>query len=297
MHDHIILTFYKYHWALALHIYLMKILSYNLMQIFLQAVLSSLEREAKENVYAVLDPHIQYEITINKHGEPPKYLSLSKPITHQRTHAFDPRNITTNEINNNELVNKFSTFKTGPQKIRRSGKNNGRRNYDNNYISKTNNDVEYSKDPNFGMPRGFNDIVDINAQTARHNEIRSSKSSRKFVTNGFERNNKYNPDRVEDFRSDIKRTSNRSWRYEDTKITKADKEEKMESFNNDNNKEVIENDCKPRPGKVKEIASRFNRHCLENLQGQKLKRERPKPLQSYGYQAYLDHVFPDAVEI
>ncbi|KAJ0176465.1 hypothetical protein K1T71_007644 [Dendrolimus kikuchii] len=260
------------------------------------AVLSSLEREAKENVYAVLDPHIQYEITINKHGEPPKYLSLSKPITHQRTHAFDPKNIAANEINNNEFVNKFSTFKTGPPKVRRSNKSNGRRNYDRNYISKTNNDVEYSKDPNFGMPRGFNNNVDMNAQTTRHNEIRSSKHSRKFETNGFRRNHDYSLNRVENQRSDTKRASNRSWRYEEAKI-KVDKDDKKQSSDDDNKKETIENDYKPRPGKVKEIASKFNRHSMENLQPQKFKKERPKPLQSYGYQAYLDHVFPDAVEI
>lgn len=241
-----------------------------------------------------MDPHIQYEITINKHGEPPKYLSLSKPITHQRTHAFDPKNIEVNEINNNVFDKQFSTFKSGPPKVRRSNKSSGRRNHERNYISRSNNDVEYSKDPNFGMARGLND-KDINAQIARHNEVRNSKSSRRYETNVSGRSYCLNRSKVDDFRSDVKRTSDRSWRYEDTKIknvkdenTGVDEEYKWEN---------IEDDCKPRPGKVREIASRFDRHSMENLQQQKPKKERPKPLQSYGYQAYLDHVFPDAVEI
>ncbi|CAG9786893.1 unnamed protein product [Diatraea saccharalis] len=122
----------------------------------LQAALNSLEREAKENVYAVLDPHIQYEVTINKHGEPPKYLSLSRPLNHQRTHHFNPQVITNNEINNNDYFNenRFSTFKTGPPKARRSNKSNDRkiRTYE-SYVCKTNNDVEYSKNPFFGIAR------------------------------------------------------------------------------------------------------------------------------------------------
>lgn len=232
-----------------------------------QAALSSLEREAKENVYAVLDPHIQYDITINRQGEPPKYLSLSKPLTHQRTHSFDPQTI--NEINNNT----FSTFKAEP-KIRRSNKSNNSKNrYNQSYISKTNNDVEYSRDPNFGMVRA-------NAQT-RHNE-RSSKNSRMYERNNSKRNTRNTE--AETYAS--RRQEQKP--YENRK-TYEENPNGNRKANEENNKE---DDYKPRPGKVKEIASRFNRNSVQNT-----RRERPKPVQSYGNQAYLDHVFPDAVEI
>lgn len=231
-----------------------------------QAALSSLEKEAKENVYAVLDPHIQYDITINKHGEPPKYLSLSKPLTHQRTHAFNPQNI--DEINNNDI--NFTTFK-GPSKIRRSNKsNNSKKNK--SYISKTNNDVEYTKDPKYSKNR-----EETNAQ-AGHNEHRTN------YTRMYERNSSGRKifDSGTDKLEDRKRQSNRS--------SRETKKENTACF------EEIHDDFKPRLGKVKEIASRFNRNS-ESVQSYNTKRERPKPLQSYGNQAYLDHVFPDAVEI
>lgn len=250
--------------------------------------MSSLEREAKENVYAVLDPHIQYDITINKHGEPPKYLSLSKPLTHQRTHAFNPQNIV-NEINNND--NRFTTFKAGPPKIRRSNKSNQSLNTTNHpYTCKTNNDIEYLRDPFFGMNRTASKGTEAYAQSSRHNENRSSKKhSRMYERNNSGRlgeNNLRN-----DFINNSRRASNRSWR---DKLADANKEREGASDEIEREKEVYE-DFKPRPGKVKEIASRFNRNS--NNQSSNFKKERPKPLNSYGNQAYLDHVFPDAIEI
>lgn len=233
-----------------------------------QAALSSLEKEAKENVYAVLDPHIQYDITISKHGEPPKYLSLSKPLTHQRTHAFNPHNL--EEINNND----FTTFK-GPPKIRRSNKSNNSKRNKQSYISQSNNDVEYSRDPK------YNQNKESNAQE-RHNEHRTSKN----YTRMYERNSGRRANDPEDKLEDRKRQTNRSSR--ETKTDNA------ASFETGKQKDD-DGDFRPRPGKVKEIASRFNRNS-ENLQSNS-KKNRPKPLQSYGHQAYLDHVFPDAVEI
>lgn len=243
----------------------------------LQAALSSLEREAKENVYAVLDPHIQYDITINKHGEPPKYLSLSKPLTHQRTHAFNPQNI--DEINNNNTT--FTTFKD-PPKIRRSNKSNNSKKSKQSYISKTNNDVEYSKDPKYSIK-----AEELNAQE-RHNEHRTSKN----YTRMYERNNSGRRiyDSEIDKLEDRRRHSNRSWKDGGAKL------ENIKRFDKIDNQKEDDRDFRPRPGKVKEIASRFNKNS-ENVQSLNAKRERPKPLQSYGHQAYLDHVFPDAVEI
>ncbi|XP_063383742.1 kin of IRRE-like protein 2 isoform X2 [Cydia fagiglandana] len=246
----------------------------------LQAALNSLEREAKENVYAVLDPHIQYEITINKHGEPPKHLSLSKPLTHQRAHAFDTQ---LNEINNNEFENRFTTFKSGPTKLRRSNRSD-RQNNDRSYVCKTNNDIEYSKDPYFGV--------------ARDNQIRKSKTYSRM----YERNNSGKKDNrktqfAED--KDAKKLSNRDWIYEDNKhINKElEKERSFEELKEENDMRQDTEDYKPRPGKVREIASRFNRNSANVGQSVNSSKGRPKPLQSYGNQAYLDHVFPDAVEI
>lgn len=248
--------------------------------------MTSLEREAKENVYAVLDPHIQYEITINKHGELPKYLSLSKPLTHQRTHAFDPQTIT-NEINNNNYE-RFSTFKSGPPKARRSNKSNGKNNK--NYVCKTNNDIEYSKDPYFGKVRST-DMINQNAQT--YNEHRDSKNySRMYDRNNSGRKvDRRNQDGFEKDFQNVKRSSNRSWKG--TKEKERSFEDLTEGNNNIND---TEEDFKPKPGKVREIASRFNK-CSNGNVTLNTKKERPKPLQSYGHQAYLDHVFPDAVEI
>ncbi|XP_013170105.1 PREDICTED: uncharacterized protein LOC106119609 [Papilio xuthus] len=233
------------------------------------AALASLEREAKENVYAVLDPHIQYDITINKHGEPPKYLSLSKPLTHQRTHAFDPRYFA-NEINNNEI--KLSTFKPAYRKSNRSSKSKNV-NYKKNYVCKSNNDIEYSKDPCFGIVRGT-EGNSANAYT--HNLLKSDPKN-------F-------------------RLSNRS-RKSVEKTTPLEEEKKKESStieqkvsNVCNHEDTIE-DYKPMPGKVREIASKFDRNTKSYAQSLNFKKERPRPIQSYGYQAYLDHIFPDAVEI
>ncbi|KAJ8722247.1 hypothetical protein PYW08_004649 [Mythimna loreyi] len=254
--------------------------------ILMKAALTSLEKEAKENVYAVLDPHIQYEITINKHGEPPKYLSLSKPLTHQRTHAFDPHSIT-NEINNNDY-DRFSTFKTGPPKARRSNKSYDKNNK--NYVSKTNNDVEYSKDPHFGQLRST-DSTNQNAQ--KYNEHKDTKNySRMYDRNnsGRKENDRKNTNGFEKDFQNNKRSSYQSWKGTN------EKERSFEDFTERNVKQDIEEDYRPRPGKVKEIASRFNKSSTGNVT-LNTKKERPKPLQSYGNQAYLDHVFPDAVEI
>lgn len=254
-----------------------------------QAALSSLEREAKENVYAVLDPHIQYEITINKHGEPPKYLSLSKPLIHQRTHAFEPDNVPTKELNNNNYE-RFSTFKTGPPKIRRS---KDKKSAERNYICKTNNDIQYSKDPLFGKIRS----TDTNQYAQKYNEHRDSKNYSRM----YERNNnntsgkreidtKRNQDGNDGDFQNPKRSSNLNWN--DTKET----EKGTEEFAEETVSHDKEEDFKPRPGKVRELALRFNKCSSGNIQSFSSK-QRPKPLQSYGNQAYLDHVFPDAVEI
>lgn len=253
--------------------------------LFFQAALTSLEREAKENVYAVLDPHIQYEITINKHGEPPKYLSLSKPLMHQRTLSSDP-NIK-HEINNNDFnENPFSTFKQGPPKARRSNRGD-RNNHANNqsYVCKTNNDIEYTKDPYFGIARGDN----VNT-----NEYRSSKNYSRM----YERNSSGRKDRKDNnIKQDVKRASNRSSRGGDKKVVKEkERERSFEEFDAPNNmkQDFVEEDYKPKPGKVKEIASKFNRDSMNVLPS---KKKRPKPLQSFCNQAYLDHIFPDAVEV
>ncbi|KAL0838629.1 hypothetical protein ABMA28_016712 [Loxostege sticticalis] len=276
----------------------------------LQAALTSLEREAKENVYAVLDPHIQYEVTINKHGEPPKYFSLSKPLTHQRTHAFDPQTIN-NEINNNDSnENRFSTFKSGPPKARRSNKSNeGKVNQNNQiYVSKTNNDIEYSKNPFFGMTKDEENNIDIHRDNFGHNENRNSKNySRMYERNNSGRKHSHGRGNIEKheqdyYRADAKRHSRRSWRLEDERVHQAKLRENDRSFeevkeeNNARHGDAT-NDDKPRPGKVREIASKFNRNCSRNDDHIEMKRARPRPLQSYGHQPYLDHVFPDAIEI
>lgn len=246
--------------------------------------MTSLEREAKENVYAVLDPHIQYEITINKHGEPPKHLSLSKPLTHQRT--FDAHE---SEINNNEFENRFTTFKSGPTKLRRSNRSDQNAN-NKNYVCKTNNDIEYSKDPYFGIARD-------------KQQNRKSKTYSRM----YERNNSGKKDngrdQIEADLKDARRMSNRSWNYggEAKQVKEQEKERSFEELREDKNVkhdygDVIE-DYTPRPGKVREIASRFNRNSANVGQSVNSSKGRPKPLQSYGDQAYLDHVFPDAVEI
>lgn len=259
-----------------------------------QAALSSLEQEAKENVYAVLDPHIQYEITINNHGEPPKYLSLSKPLTHQRTHAFDPHNI--NEINNNHSTeNRFSTFK-GNVNVRKSNRSNDKAEQRN--VSKSNNDVEYIRNPNFGITRSVNNYDSFHSR-----DVRGSKN----YTRMYERNNSgrsgktANRDVVEMKipNTDARRASNRSNKRNDCNDN-SNRQMTTEANNSSHDapkaKHENEEDYQPRPGKVREIASRFNQYS-GNLRQSFKRKVRPKPLQSFGNQAYLDHVFPDAVEI
>lgn len=267
--------------------------------------MSTLEREAKDNVYAVLDPHIQYEITINKDGEPPTYLSLSKPLTHQRTHAFDPQKIICNDVNNNKEKN-FTTFKSQLSNSRRSYNNKDRHHnsYKKNYVCKANADIEYSKDPNFGTIREnvTKDIIDMHAQNNRNNENRNSKKySQIHYQNSSRRRKNYFTEKTTSFDKDLKRTSERGKDIDQSESNKTEKERSFEECEeiqyNMENKEENQKDYEPRPGKVKEIASIFNRNSMLNLQPNYLKKERPKPLQSYGYQAYLDHVFPDAVEI
>ncbi|XP_072948788.1 uncharacterized protein [Epargyreus clarus] len=270
------------------------------------AALKSLEREAKENVYAVLDPHVQYELTINKHGEPPKYLSLSKPLTHQRTHAFDPQNISAYEINNNNNFNdnRFSTFKSGPPKIRRSDRSSYRRNNKNqqNYVCKSNYDIEYSRDPFFGMARDNRNTANNYAQRdVKNNTSRGKANYRMYERNGSgKRNNnsKKNEERDNYVRNDPNRSSNNR-KVEDKIVNRVVRDKEKErsfeeykvQYRNDDGVEEL-----PRPGKVREIASRFNRNSVDNGQPVSFKTDRPKPLQSCD-QAYLDHIFPDAVEI
>lgn len=271
-----------------------------------QAALTSLEREAKENVYAVLDPHIQYEVTINKHGEPPKYFSLSKPLTHQRAHAFDPQTVTNNDLNNNDYDNRFSTFKSGPPKMRRSNKSNeakANKNNQNIYVCKTNNDIEYSKNPFYGMDKDEENNIEIHKDHNGNNENRNSKNySRMYERNSSGRlQSQGKNDQEEYHRADVKRHSQRSWKLEEERMQRnqaklKDNDRSFEELKEDDAR-LEGTDDKPRPGKVREIASRFNRNCPGNDVIIEIKRARPKPLQSYGHQAYLDHVFPDAIEI
>ncbi|CAG4971168.1 unnamed protein product [Colias eurytheme] len=261
--------------------------------VFVEAALSSLEKEAKENVYAVLDPHIQYELMINKHGEPPKYLSLSKPLTHQRTHAFDPQTFKQNEINNNDIM--FTTFKQEPPKVRRSDRSSKRSSRNkNNFVSNTNFDIEYSRDPFFGKVR-----------STEHNDALGNNRLRRSKKNVYEKNNSGRnvnnaPDKLTDIinKEEVRRTSQRKKEYiVDNNIN--EKERSFEDLKEEPRVQCrnIEDEHMPRPGKVKEIASRFDKHSINNFKYLNIKNERPKPLQSFCDQKYLDHVFPDAVEI
>lgn len=123
----------------------------------------------------------------------------------------------------------------------------------------------------------------------------------------YERNNSGKKDngrgQIEADLKDARRMSNRSWNYggEAKQVKEQEKERSFEELREDKNVkhdygDVIE-DYTPRPGKVREIASRFNRNSANVGQSVNSSKGRPKPLQSYGDQAYLDHVFPDAVEI
>ncbi|XP_069359571.1 protein PFF0380w-like [Maniola hyperantus] len=270
-----------------------------------KAALSALEQEAKENVYAVLDPHIQYELTINKHGEPPKYLSLSKPLTHQRTHAFDPLNIKFNEINNN-YSNKNKPSHQFDPRIRKSERSTERNNKnEQSYSCKSNQDVKYSIDPHFGMVRASKANNVFKAQNVRNN----ARSSLNDQSRMYERNSsarKSTARRSEEcdhsIKTDVKRASNRSKGktvYVQKGTQENEKECSFEDLKAENKvqENTNENDTMPRPGKVKELASRFNRNSVENYrQSVIVNVERPKTLQSFD-QAYLDHVFPDAIEI
>lgn len=260
-----------------------------------------MEREAKENVYAVLDPHIQYDITISKHGEPPKYLSLSKPLTHQRTHAFDPRYFA-DDINNND---KLSTFKPAYRKSDRSNRSKGG-NIKKNYVCRSNIDIEYSKDPHFGMVRSTEgkDKINAYARSSRNNVNRRKTDSSSEINFS-----KLDEDKRKDFverdlvKANPKRTSNRSGRnVQPHTIAETIQRNNMENIVRRESDEVrhridSKDDCMPRPGKVREIASKFDKNSKDYSQSINKGRERPKPIQSYGHQAYLDHVFPDAIEI
>ncbi|GBP48498.1 Kin of IRRE-like protein 3 [Eumeta japonica] len=266
------------------------------------AALTSLEREAKENVYAVLDPHLQYEITINKHGEPPKYLSLSRPLTHQRTHAFDPQNIHSRDTRNAYFDDsRFSTFKASTVKkddVRRSNRSNDRRKNLSGQRNKThaNRDVQYAKDPH------YNEEI-----KSADKYLQNEKYSRLYNRHGSGRSQNENKMHSISFNREPRKFSDRSLRFDASLMAREKKstdniqpekffgrtdEEKLQQDINNNPDEY-----KPKPGKVKEIASKFNRNCLESHRPSTKSKSRPKPLQSYGNQAYLDHVFPDAVEI
>ncbi|CAH2095966.1 unnamed protein product [Euphydryas editha] len=271
--------------------------------------MSSLEKEAKENVYAVHEPHIQYELTINKHGEPPKYLSLSKPLTHQRTHAFDPQHFKFKEINNNFFnENNLPTFKSD-QRNRKSDRSYKRNNKNRQcYSCQSNQDIKYSIDPNFGMVRASEKNYMSDAQNIRNN-TRSSLTNKSRI---YERNNsgrKNATRKIEEKdtnfkRIDSKRVSNGSKKVKNVQIHNRPvyENEKERSFEELKAEQKLQDDknktnSMPRTGKVREIASKFDRNSCENFrQAAKEKVERPKSIQSYD-QAYLDHVFPDAVEI
>lgn len=269
--------------------------------------MSSLEKEAKENVYAVHDPHIQYELTINKHGEPPKYLSLSKPLTHQRTHAFDPQHFKFNEINNNFFNdNNLPSFRTD-QRNRKSNRSNKRNNKNEQcYSSKSNRDIKYSIDPQFGMARAPEKNYMSDAQNVRNNTRSSfTNKNRIYERNGSGRKNATKKiDENDDFkRIDGKRSSNGSKKvknvqihnrpvYENEKERSFEELKAVQKLHDDNS----ETNWLPQTGKVKEIASKFDRNSENFRQTAKEKAERPKSIQIYD-QAYLDHVFPDAVEI
>lgn len=126
-----------------------------------------------------------------------------------------------------------------------------------------------------------------------------------YERNNSDRKDKYNKNnrnREEDYRNDNKRISNRSRRNDNFKHQKdfvADETERsFEEYRDGSNTKHENNDYndRPKPGKVREIALRFDRNCSEE-KSFKSKKGRPKPLQSYGNQSYLDHVFPDAIEI
>ncbi|CAH2048771.1 unnamed protein product, partial [Iphiclides podalirius] len=263
-----------------------------------QATLASLEREAKENVYAVLDPHIQYDITISKHGEPPKYLSLSKPLTHQRTHAFDPRYFA-NDLNNN--ANKVSSFKPAYRKSDRSSRSQGG-NYKKNYVCRSNIDIEYSKDPHFGMVRGTESKDTANAYARsssnvnRRNQGSTSEINSAKIISEAKNKGSLEQDLV---KASPKRISNRSGKNAARQtFTQAVQKITVDDKENEKRQPHIESDdCRPRPGQVREIASIFDRNSKDYAQRVNTRRERPKPIQSYGHQAYLDHIFPDAIEI
>lgn len=252
-----------------------------------------MEREAKENVYAVSDPHIQYELTINKHGEPPKYLSLSKPLTHQRTHAFDPQTFKFNEINNN-FYNETGITKIRSDHNRKSDRSK-RRNNEHSYC-KNNHDIKYSIDPNFGMVRDANnttDAQDINRCSFYNKNRMSGRSSER-------KQNVTKIDKYDIFaKIDSKRASGKSVKVKDIDVHTVRGNETERSFDDmkvDNKLQSKLDDTMPRPGKVREIASKFNNRSKDGKLSLPTKVNRPKPIQSYD-QAYINHIFPDAVEI
>lgn len=275
------------------------------MSFSLQAALTALEQEAKENVYAVLDPHVQYELTINKYGEPPTYLSLSKPLTHQRTHAFDPQNLKYNEINNN-CTNRNRLPNQNDPRLRRSDRSYKKNNKNQqSYLSRSNQDVKYSVDPNFGTVRAI-----VNNNISKEQNVRdNARSGFNDQSRMYDRNNSArkstgrNEQREFNIKTDVRRASNRS-RDKNVGVPNELKQdnEKECSFQdskveNKVREDKTENDTMPRPGKVKELASRFDRNNTERYGRSVIVNvDRPKTLESFD-QAYLNHVFPEAIEI
>lgn len=263
----------------------------------LQAALASLEQEAKDNVYAVLDPHIQYEITINKHGEPPKYLSLSKPIAHQRTQEFDPHYVRDKEVNNNGHDvndNRFSTFK-GPVKsnIRRSNRSSSKiiNSEGQRKVCKYNNDVEYTTDPYFGVNVSTSNFDNLFSQDNNDGGRYFKTYTRMYERNNSGRSQKLSERKLDKESTNVRRESNRS------KKTQGVNENAVKKDDANDEKYDRAEDFKPRPGKVREIASRFNQYSGNLRNSFRRSKVRPKPIQIIGNQAYLDHIFPDAVEI
>lgn len=154
------------------------------------------------------------------------------------------------------------------------------------------------------MVRGADNKNGLDIYLNRNNECRNSKTySRMYERNSSGRKDNVRKENQEvDLKKDVRRASNRSRKYDDKDVFKKiirekEKERSFEEINEEMKAKHVgddREDYKPRPGKVKEIASKFNKN---NSNYQQSKKERPKPLQSYGHQAYLDHIFPDAVEV
>lgn len=225
-------------------------------------------------------------------------MSLSKPLTHQRTHAFDPQSIhNENEIfNNNYLTeNRFTTFKSDEKELRKSNRSSDKKkSTQQRNICKTNNDIEYIRDPIFDM----SNYEMFETYTQAHPFNNSHRNSKNYLRmherNGSERSDQLQNDNVPDRR----RQSNKSLKFNNNvEVQVSNSKDELGNHKEKEGKIKMEDD-KPKPGKVKELASKFNKNSTEIYKQAFIRpKNRPKPLTSYGNQAYIDHVFPDAIEI